>query len=65
MHGFWRIGDDTLFITLGAAPCVRLLVAKVRAAWDCELMSTGTLVAKPDYALDLSNIIVVCVTTTL
>ena len=46
------IGDDTLFNTLGAASCVRLLVAKVRKAWDCELMSTGTLVAKPDYALD-------------
>lgn len=46
------IGDDTLFNTLGAASCVRLLVAKVRAAWDCELMSTGTLVTKPDYALD-------------
>jgi hypothetical protein len=46
------IGDDTLFNTLGAAPCVRLLAAKVRAAWNCEAMSTGTLVVKPDYALD-------------
>ena len=45
-------GDDTLFNTLGGARCVRSLVAKVRQAWWCELMSTGTLLTQPAYSLD-------------
>ena len=45
-------GDDTLFNTLGSERCVRTLVAKVRAAWHCETMATGTLLTQPDYGLD-------------
>lgn len=44
-------GDDTLFNTLGATACVRTLVGKVRNAWSCEEMSTGTLTVKPAYDL--------------
>lgn len=54
----WRLakarkvaGDDTLFNTLGATRSVHALVAKVRSAWNCEEMSTGTLVVKPEYKL--------------
>ena len=45
-------GDDTLFNTLGNAPCVRGLVAKIRNAWHCETAPGGTLCTRPDYALD-------------
>ena len=44
-------GDDTLFNTLGDARCVASLVAKVRRAWDCEAMSSGTLYSQPDFSL--------------
>ena len=36
-------GDDTLYNTLGAAGCVTTLVAKVRRAWDCDRLPSGTL----------------------
>ena len=42
-------GDDTLFNTMGSATCVRALVAKVRQAWACEAMTSGTLHTQPDY----------------
>ena len=45
-------GDDTLFNTLGASPCVSSLVVKVRKAWDCEAMTSGTLCTQPEYSLD-------------
>ena len=45
-------GDETLFNTLGASPCVSSLVIKVRKAWDCETMTSGTLCTQPDYSLD-------------
>ena len=44
-------GDDTLWNTLGDARCVLSLVARVRRAWSCETMQTGTLRTKPDYYL--------------
>ena len=44
-------GDDTLYNTLGSASCVRALVAKVRQAWDCNSMSTGTLLTQPGYSM--------------
>lgn len=44
-------GDDALFNTLGPPTCVPSLVAKVRRAWSCEDMETGTLHTKPDYKL--------------
>ena len=44
-------GDDVLYNTLGAARCVSSLVAKVRQAWNCELMSGGTLHTRPEYGL--------------
>ena len=45
-------GDDTLFNTLGAAPCVSNLVTRVVKAWGCETMACGTLCKQPDYTLD-------------
>ncbi len=45
-------GDNLLFDTLGATPCVSTLVGKVRKAWDCEAMTSGTLCTQPDYPLD-------------
>ena len=45
-------GDDTLWNTLGGAPCVTSLVVKVRKAWDCANMTSGTLCTQPDYKLD-------------
>ena len=44
-------GDDTLYNTLGDARCVASLVAKVRRAWDCERMASGTLQTRPDFCL--------------
>ena len=44
-------GDDTLYNTLGDARCVASLVSKVRRAWDCEAMSSGTLHCQPDFNL--------------
>jgi len=44
-------GDDTLFNTLGATPCVEQLVAKTIIAWNPEGMSNGTLVLQPDFGL--------------
>ena len=45
-------GGDTLFNTLGNAPCVRALVAKIRQAWHCETAPTGTLRMHRGYTLD-------------
>ena len=45
-------GDDTLYNTLGGAQCVRSLVARVRQAWGCETMPSGTLHIKPCFGLD-------------
>ena len=44
-------GDDTLFNSLGASHDVATLVTKVRKAWDCERMTSGTLCTQPDYSL--------------
>ena len=55
----WRLakmrkvaGDDTLWNTLGAAPCVQTLVTKVRMAWCCEGEIMGTLNVNSEYGLD-------------
>ena len=45
------MGDDTLFNTLGSDRCVKTLVVKVRCAWNCETMSTGTLKTEPKHKL--------------
>ena len=45
-------GDDTLFNTLGATPCVGTLVTRVVKAWACETITSGTLCTQPDYSLD-------------
>ena len=45
-------GDDILWNTLGDARCVSTLVQKVRTAWACETMSTGTLQSQVKYGLD-------------
>ena len=45
-------GDETLWNSLGAAADVPSLVTKVRTAWDCERITGGTLVTKPDYTLE-------------
>jgi hypothetical protein len=45
-------GDETLFNTLGASQSVHGLVIKVRQAWDCEAMTSGTLCTQADFSLD-------------
>lgn len=44
-------GDDVLYNTLGATPCVRTLVARVQQAWGCAEMAPGTLMTQPDFPL--------------
>ena len=45
-------GDETLWNSLGASVDVAALVTKVRTAWECENITGGTLVTKPDYMLN-------------
>ena len=44
-------GDDTLYNTLGREQSVKDLVSKVLSAWNCDGMSTGTLVEHVEYPL--------------
>ena len=46
-----ELGDDVLWNTLDDSKSVSSLVSKVRQAWSCENMSSGTLVTEPDYHL--------------
>lgn len=48
-------GDDALWNTLGDGRCVASMVAKVRKAWACEDMDSGTLIKQPAY--NLSNFV--------
>ena len=45
-------GDDVLYNTLGAARCVKTLVAKTCRAWACESMSNDTLKTHVKFTLD-------------
>ena len=45
-------GDDVLYNTLGAARCVKTLVAKTCRAWARENMSNGTLKTHVKFTLD-------------
>ena len=45
-------GDEILWNTLGDTRCVSTLVQKVRTAWSCEAMSTGTLQTQVKYGMD-------------
>ena len=46
-----ELGDDTLFNTLGNSKCVGALIAKVKQAWACESMTSGTLITELDFPL--------------